>query len=99
MLGPGLAVHCAVACSPDAQAFAREAERRLATVANSFAGTLAGSDDAGDLAWETHTEPPLPTNVTMSPSRSLHKFARACRSGSYRPRDSPNFLRLLRLLE
>jgi hypothetical protein len=74
MLGLGLAVHCAVACSADAQAFAREAERRRATVANSFAGTLAGSDDAGDLAWETHTEPPLPTNVTMSPSRSLRKF-------------------------
>jgi len=39
-----------------------------------------------------HAEPRLPKNVTMSPSRSLRKFARAGRRGSYRPGDSPNFL-------
>jgi hypothetical protein len=38
-----------------------------------------------------HAEPPLPKNVTMSPSRSLRKFARAGRRGSCRG-DSPNFL-------
>jgi len=50
------------------------------------------ADDDGDLAFETHGEPPLSTQVTMSPSRLRRKFARAGRNGSHGPRDSPNFL-------
>src|SRR5262249_9834129 len=42
----------------DPGAFLREAEGRCTTIPESFAGTLAGSDDDGDLPFETHRGTP-----------------------------------------
>jgi hypothetical protein len=43
----------------DFGAFASETERRRAPVADPLARALAGTDDDGDLAFQTHFEPPL----------------------------------------
>src|SRR5437868_12617225 len=58
----------------DPGAFLREAERRRTAIPHPLTGALAGPDDYGDLAFETHDRPPINTCQRMPPGCLLRKL-------------------------